>query len=436
MKKLLLLFSYLARSWLEYNVSIWSRLCQALHRLLNISSSTISSFKVYNGNFVVTKSIPIAKSIRHYSRFFLHSLTKIREEPQSLFQLVVTVSACLVIFSVVSYSQLSGTYVDHKSYSTTTAELNQSNVQNNLDTHVKKIDNESNDFILTDSGKSLDLEHRDPKEIPKERQESLNTIKIPMIQKNGIRDVTVAILDTGIDKKHEDLADKVVDEIDFTKSGSPNDYNGHGTHIAGIIAADAYNDLGLIGVAPQAELLNVKVADGTGRCKNSVVAAGIVWAVDNGANIINISLEMRDTSKELENAIDYAWENGCIIVAATNLENESLVYPACYEKCIAVAVNRKDSMIVRLVDHGNWVDIAAPGHQIYSTLPHNSYGMRSGASCSTAFVSGIAALLFSTFDDTDEDGKLNDEVRILIESSLFNLSAWQSQLERKGVGDY
>jgi thermitase len=286
--------------------------------------------------------------------------------------------------------------------------------------YPKQTDNKTANLLIDQENDSR-LEQLDPKENTIVGQDSLNIVKIPMNDKEGIRDVIVAILDTGIAHKHEDLNGKVIDEIDFTKSGSPIDYNGHGTHIAGIIAAAADNDLGLIGVAPQAKLLNVKVADDTGMCNSSVVARGIVWAVDNGANVINMSLEMRDPSKELQNAIDYAWENGCIIVAAANLDNQSLVYPAGYDKCIDVTMNRQDNMIIPMLDSGNWVDMAAPGHQIYSTLPHNSYGIKSGASCSTAFVSGIAALSFSTLEDNNGDGKLNDEVRMFIESHRFDL---------------
>ena len=244
---------------------------------------------------------------------------------------------------------------------------------------------------------------------------------------NGLKgdtDSSVAVLDTGIDHKHEDLSGKVVAEVDFTNNRSTNDRNGHGTHIAGIIAADADNDndLGLIGVIPQANLLNVKVADDRGICQKSAVAAGIVWAVDNGANIINISLAIRETSKDLENAIDYAWENGCIIVAAANLGNAPLAYPAYFDKCIAVTVNREDNLIIPLIDNEHWVDVAAPGTRIYSTLPNNSYGIRRGASCSTALVSSVAAILYSTLDDDNENGKLNDDVRLTIENNYFDIS--------------
>jgi subtilisin family serine protease len=114
--------------------------------------------------------------------------------------------------------------------------------------------------------------------------------------------ILVAVLDTGIDKSHEDLIGKVVAEVNFTDSPVAGDVYGHGTHIAGIIAAYSDNGLGVVGVAPQSLLLNVKVAEDDGRCETSAVARGIIWAVDNGAVVINISIEIREPSAELVKA--------------------------------------------------------------------------------------------------------------------------------------
>lgn len=105
--------------------------------------------------------------------------------------------------------------------------------------------------------------------------------------------VLVAVLDTGIDKEHEDLFGRVVAEIDLSNSPSSADYYGHGTAIAGIIAADADNGLGIAGLAPASLLVNVKVADDDGSCQLSALAAGIIWAVDYGAEVINISIEIK-----------------------------------------------------------------------------------------------------------------------------------------------
>lgn len=230
------------------------------------------------------------------------------------------------------------------------------------------------------------------------------------------REVLVAILDTGIDRNHEDLNGQIIAEVNFTASPIPNDSYGHGTHVAGIIAAKE-NDIGIVGIAPECPLLNVKVTDDNGRCQASALAKGIVWAVNNGANVINISVEIREYSPELEEAVNYAWSEGAIIIAAAgNHGSEWPVYPAYHENCIAVAATNQDDNLAPLSNYGDWVDVAAPGFEIYSTLPDNSYGYKSGTSFACAYISGIAALLFDVVSDTNGDGRVNDEVRAAIET--------------------
>jgi thermitase len=245
----------------------------------------------------------------------------------------------------------------------------------------------------------------------------------------GSPEVLVAVLDTGIDQNHEDLEGKVVAEVNLTDSPTPSDAHGHGTHIAGIIAAISNNGIGIAGVAPQCRLMNVKVADDKGRCQAAAVAEGIIWAVDNGARVINISVELREPSLELEEAINYAWSRGAVIVAAAgNDGSESPVYPAYYENCLAVAATRQNDALAPLSNHGDWVDVAAPGFNIYSTLPQNSYGYKTGTSFATAYVSGLAALLFSVVTDSNGDGRLNDEVRAAIEAGCQKIGV-------NGVGE-
>lgn len=229
--------------------------------------------------------------------------------------------------------------------------------------------------------------------------------------------VLVAVLDTGIDKNHEDLYGRVVAEIDLSKSPAADDVYGHGTPIAGIIAADIDNNLGMIGLAPQSRLVNVKVADDNGKCQISALAAGIIWAVDNGARVINISIELKESTSGLKEAVDYAWNKGALIIAAAGNDGNSLpVYPASCEYCIAVTAIQENGALAPLANYGDWVDVAAPGLDIYSTLPGNSYGFKHGTSFATAYVSGLAALLFSMTADTNGDGQLNDEVRRAIEA--------------------
>jgi thermitase len=239
----------------------------------------------------------------------------------------------------------------------------------------------------------------------------------------GVKEVLIAILDTGIDSDHEDLQGKVVAEVNFTDSPSTKDINGHGTHVAGIICATANNGIGVAGLVPNCKILNVKVADDYGFCQEESVARGIVWAVDNGAQVINISLEIRNPSATLEQAVNYAWDHGALIIAAAgNQGNNSAVYPAYYENSIAVAATRPDDTLAPLSNYGDWVDVAAPGYNIYSTLPGNKYGYETGTSFATAYVSGLAAILSSILRDTNGNGVLNDEVRNVIESSCRQTS--------------
>jgi len=233
----------------------------------------------------------------------------------------------------------------------------------------------------------------------------------------GNSPILVAVLDTGIDQHHEDLCGKIMADENFTNSPVTEDKYGHGTHVAGIIAANRNNGLGIVGLAPESSLLNVKVANDKGQLDISAVAEGIIWAVDKGANVINISIALKEYSPQLEDAVRYAWSHGAVIVAAAgNNGSELPVYPALFENCIAVAALRQDGTLAPLSNYGDWVDIAAPGFNIYSTLPSNSYGYKSGTSFATAYVSGLAALLFTVVSDSNYNGRLNDEVRVAIEA--------------------
>jgi len=232
-------------------------------------------------------------------------------------------------------------------------------------------------------------------------------------------EVLIAILDTGIDQQHEDLAGKVVANVNFSDSPTASDLNGHGTHVAGIIAATTDNGIGGASVVPGCRLLNVKVADDNGRVWASSIAKGIVWAVDNEAKVINISLVVPNSSPALEQAIDYAWSKGIVLIAGAGNNIKSVpVYPAAYPKVIAVAAIDSEGELWSKSNYGDWVDAYAPGVEIYSTLPGNNYGYQSGTSMATAYVSAAAASALTTVTDTNSDGLVNDEVAALL-TTLF-----------------
>jgi len=229
----------------------------------------------------------------------------------------------------------------------------------------------------------------------------------------GDQSIIIAVLDTGINKDNHDLAEKVMADVNFTNSPTSDDLYGHGTHMAGTIAA----------IAPECSLMNVKVADDVGRCEPSVVARGIIWAVDHGAKVINISLAMQ-ASPDLIEAVDYAWSQGAILIAAAgNKGGSEPSHPAYYVNCLAVAGTNENNSLALLSSYGDWVDVAAPGFNIYSELPQDQYGYKTGTSAAGAHVSGVAALVFSVAEDNNGNGIINDEVRWAIENSCSPIAA-------------
>lgn len=254
-----------------------------------------------------------------------------------------------------------------------------------------------------------------------EKQWALDRIHIPATWKiKPTNDVAVAILDTGINAYHEDLAGAVISSVNLTSSATTEDVFGHGTHIAGIIAGRTNNGAGIAGVDQNVKLLNVKIADDNGNGSSVNIANGIIWAADHGANVINVSLVTIGPSTELESAVDYAWRRGAVVIAAVgNGIQPAKCYPALYKNCIAVVgINDKDQVGTGLVGKEA---IAAPGYNIFSTLPGNKYGYRSGSSMAAAYVSAAAALAFSTAKSSNEN--MNDLVREQIWKSTDHISS-------------
>ncbi len=220
----------------------------------------------------------------------------------------------------------------------------------------------------------------------------------------GLPTIRIAILDTGIDQDHEDLSGKIVANQNFTGSLTVDDKNGHGTHVAGIAAAVTNNGIGVAGIGFNSSLMNVKVLGDDGSGYYSWVASGIRWAADNGAKVISLSLGGRARSSTLESAVKYAWNKGVVLVAAAGNNGSSApIYPAYYTNCIAVAATDQNDAKASWSNFGNWVDIAAPGINILSTLPNHAntigsqgYGFLSGTSMATPLVAGTAALVWAT----------------------------------------
>jgi len=232
---------------------------------------------------------------------------------------------------------------------------------------------------------------------------------------NGGTNIIVAVLDTGIDENHKGLICKVIDNINFSDSATSNDINGHGTAVAGLIAASLENGKDTIGVAYNASLLNVKVANDSGIVSPEAVAKGILWAIGKGAKVINMSFTLRESSQTVEEAINYAWSEGAVLVAAGgNIPNSKTTYPASYPNVISVAGTDKNDHISNWSCTGNWISVRAPNVDLYTTSPDGKYTMKSGTSFAAPLVSGEAALLLTIAYDANSNGNTNDEVRTAI----------------------
>jgi len=214
-------------------------------------------------------------------------------------------------------------------------------------------------------------------------------------RQQGSSSVKIAIVDTGIDYNHEDLADNYVSGgYDWVNDDNdPMDDRGHGTHCAGIAAAVMDNNKGIAGVA-QVSIMAEKVLSSGGSGSSSDVADGIIHAADNGADIISMSLGSSSPSSVIENACDYAYNNkGVVIVAASgNDYSDEVSYPAAYETVIAVGAIDQYDQKCDFSNYGEDLELAAPGYRIISSVLDNNYDFYSGTSMACPHVAGVAAL--------------------------------------------
>ena len=242
--------------------------------------------------------------------------------------------------------------------------------------------------------------------------------------------VKVAIIDTGIDYTHTDLNDNYYGGYDFVNNDAdPMDDAGHGSHCAGIVAAED-NGKGVVGVAPEAHLYGIKVLDSSGSGSWSNVIAGIEWSVDNDMQIISMSLGGGDYIG-VEKACDAAYSADIVIVAsAGNSGNppgrgDNVGYPAKYSSVIAVAATDPDDKRARWSSTGPAVELATPGVNIYSTILNDDYGYKSGTSMAGPHVAGTAALVIASGITDGEyglsNGKINDEVRMRLQVTADDL---------------
>jgi thermitase len=238
----------------------------------------------------------------------------------------------------------------------------------------------------------------------------------------GDPNVVIAVIDSGVDPNHPDLAGKLVTGYNFLdgSTDTTDDY-GHGTHVAGIAAAATDNGVGIAGVAFDSQIMPLKVYNKYTSPLYSRIASAMTYAADHGAKVINVSLGNYSSSPSLQSAVSYAWNAGCVLVgSAGNNSRSDPFYPAAYDNVIGVSATDQSDTKASFSNYGSYISVAAPGVSIYSTYWNDgsTYAAMSGTSMAAPHVAGLAALLFA------QDGtRSNATVRSLIEGSADDLGS-------------
>ena len=247
---------------------------------------------------------------------------------------------------------------------------------------------------------------------------------------------SIAILDSGIDAEHESLDATDGFALAECRGGGCtaewDDDRGHGTHCAGSASA-VDNDVGVVGACPDAALYSVKVLADDGSGTDADIAEGIRWCVDNGIDVINMSLGGPSDGGVLHDAVRYAYEEGVLVVAAAGNagpDEGTVDYPAAYDECIAVGATDPDDDVPRWSSRGEEVELVAPGANVLSTYPGDDYAVLEGTSMSAPLVAGIAAILLATgtphaenLDDVGDPGGVRGILRQTAEDLGFEGTA-------------
>lgn len=270
-----------------------------------------------------------------------------------------------------------------------------------------------------------------------DQQWYLNTLQMPAVwQANGLGSdtVKVAVLDTGVDYTHPDLKDKVILGPDYIdRDNDPKDMHGHGTHVAGIVAAQLNNQTGIAGLAPNVKIVAVRVLDAKGGGSLFNIAKGIAYAANNGIKVINLSLGSPPGGvimRTLANFIgSYAEMKGSLVIAAAGNEGGAIGLPAAASKFMAVGAVNNHNTLATFSNRGKQLSVVAPGVNILSTFPTyevtanqsglpQNYASLNGTSMATPMVAAHAALLWSRNPQLKPA-----QVRQKIESSATDLGA-------------
>jgi serine protease len=241
----------------------------------------------------------------------------------------------------------------------------------------------------------------------------------------GSSDIVVAVCDEGVDYLHPDLRDNFnasflgYDFVDLDSDPYPDSIGeSHGTHVAGIIGAVINNGIGIAGWS-RVTLLSVRVLSEAGFGSDYDVAEGIRWAADNGAKIINLSLGGYGASSVLSDAVEYAWNNGVLLFAATGNDGiNDIYYPAEFDECIAVGALDQDNTLANFSNYGPKQELVCPGVSILSTVNDSSYAVYNGTSMACPQASGVAALILSLYPNLS-----NQKLRAILDVGTIDLGA-------------
>ncbi|MGI8315984.1 S8 family peptidase [Halobacillus mangrovi] len=241
----------------------------------------------------------------------------------------------------------------------------------------------------------------------------------------------IAVIDSGVDYNHPDLNGKTIKGYDFVDNDyDPMDLNNHGTHVAGTAAAETNNARGVAGMAPNTKILAVRALDANGSGSLNDIADAIRYSADAGAEVINLSLGCNCDTQTLENAVNYAWSKGSVIIAAAGNDGVSTTFePASYANVIAVGAVDQYNRKASFSNYGTWVDVTAPGVSIASTTPNNGYMYMSGTSMASPHVAGLAGLLAS-------QGRSNSNIRAAIEQTADPISGTGYYFEHGLINSY
>jgi thermitase len=225
----------------------------------------------------------------------------------------------------------------------------------------------------------------------------------------GDEDVIIAVVDTGVDMDHPDLRRRLMEGYNVMQNSSDyDDDNGHGTHVAGIIASETNNREGIAGITWNNRIMPVKAMSSKGYGYTFDIAKGIIWAADHGADVINLSLGNYQQSAFLEEAIQYAYDKGAVLVSAAGNDNsEQPSFPAAFPEVLSVSAVSYTGEKADFSNYGYYIDVTAPGVYIPSTYFQNQYAALSGTSMASPHVAGLAGLILSVNPDLSNRQVMN-----------------------------